>query len=74
MDDTHEDILNLKTDEDRCLDQMLPTFIIPKDDTVTIETSPEAWNLVGRYDVEEESGTLIPFQNDGVGLFQDHFD
>ncbi|XP_023312486.1 uncharacterized protein LOC111692647 [Anoplophora glabripennis] len=91
MDDHHENILNLKTDDDpivseisirsidhttknRALDQMLPRFIVPKDETVAIETSPEAWNLVGRYDVEEESGTLIPFQSDAVGLFQDHFD
>ncbi|KAJ8917674.1 hypothetical protein NQ315_005121 [Exocentrus adspersus] len=88
IDDANEDMLNLKTNEDpvvsasssgnpsknRALDQMLPMFIIPKEEAVIVENSPEAWNLIGRYDVEEESGTLIPFQSDGVGLFQDHFD
>ncbi|KAJ8968054.1 hypothetical protein NQ314_002493 [Rhamnusium bicolor] len=62
-----------QTPKDRTLDQMLPMFIIPKDEAVTVENLPDTWNLVGRYDVEEESGTLIPFQNDGESLFQEHF-
>lgn len=56
------------------LDQMLPMFIIPKEDCTTIGNLPDSWNLVGRYDVEEQSGTLIPFESDdGESLFQEHF-
>nr|XP_023016267.1 zinc finger protein 252 [Leptinotarsa decemlineata] len=60
---------------DQHLDQMLPKFIIPKDDsgTVAVDNLPDSWNLVGRYDVEEESGTLIPFESDSESLFQEHF-
>ncbi|KAJ8969591.1 hypothetical protein NQ317_005125 [Molorchus minor] len=64
---------SVQTPNDRRLDQMLPMFIIPKDETVIVDNSPDAWNLVGRYDVEEESGTLIPFQSDGESIFQEHF-
>ncbi|KAG5898222.1 hypothetical protein JTB14_005599 [Gonioctena quinquepunctata] len=61
--------------KDQPLDQMLPRFIIPKDDcgTLAIENLQDSWNLVGRYDVEEESGTLIPFESDSESLFQEHF-
>ncbi|CAH1183832.1 unnamed protein product [Phaedon cochleariae] len=72
------------------LDQMLPEFpiskdfaiskdyAIPKDDrggaTVNVDNLQDSWSLVGRYDVEEESGTLIPFQSeDSDSLFQGHF-
>lgn len=52
---------------------MLPMFIIPKEDCI-IENLPDSWNLVGRYDVEEQSGTLIPFESDdNESLFQEHF-
>lgn len=61
------------TSKDQHLDQMLPMFIIPKEDC-TIENLPDSWNLVGRYDVEEQSGTLIPFESDdNESLFQEHF-
>lgn len=61
------------TSKDQHLDQMLPMFIIPKEDC-TIEYLPDSWNLVGRYDVEEQSGTLIPFESDdNESLFQEHF-
>ena len=59
--------------KDVTLDQMLPMFIIPKDDTGNVEITPDSWNLVGRYDVEE-SGTLVPFQSgEEEELFQEHF-
>lgn len=53
---------------------MLPMFIVPKEDGIAIENLPDSWNLVGRYDVEEHSGTLIPFESDdSESLFQEHF-
>ncbi|CAG9825641.1 unnamed protein product [Phaedon cochleariae] len=43
-------------------------YAIPKDDrggaTVNVDNLQDSWSLVGRYDVEEESGTLIPFQSE----------
>lgn len=87
--DPSESILKLKTNEDpvvaqliqpselgnkdRTLDQLLPMFIIPKDDATTVEIAPDSWNLIGRYDVEE-SGALVPFQSgEEEELFQEHF-
>lgn len=62
------------TSTDPPLDQMLPMYIIPKEDGTTIENLPDSWHLVGRYDVEEHSGTLIPFESDdNESLFQEHF-
>nr|CAI5836409.1 unnamed protein product [Callosobruchus analis] len=55
------------------LDQMFTMFIIPKEDGISVENPGESWNLVGRYDVEEESGTLIPFQSEEDSLFDQHF-
>ncbi|XP_030759119.1 uncharacterized protein LOC115884621 [Sitophilus oryzae] len=87
--DSTDNILKQKTTEDpvvpqvtapsdiaskeSTLDQMLPMFIIPKDDTDNVEVTPDSWNLIGRYDVEE-SGTLVPFQSEEEDeLFQEHF-
>lgn len=60
---------------DQTLDQMLPMFIIPKDDQVNVEigAGADTWNLIGRYDVEE-SGALVPFQSgEDDELFEEHF-
>lgn len=62
------------TSKEKQLDQMLPMFIIPKEDCTPIENLRDSWNLVGSYDVEEQSGTLIPFESDdSESLFQEHF-
>lgn len=55
------------TSKDQAMEAM-PMFIIPKDDCASY-----SWNLVGSYDVKEESGTLIPFHSDGESLFEEHF-
>ncbi|XP_066253815.1 uncharacterized protein [Euwallacea similis] len=59
--------------KDGTLDQMLPMFIISKDDSVNVEIASDSWSLIGRYDVEE-SGTLVPFHSEEDDeLFQEHF-
>ncbi|XP_050304904.1 chromosome alignment-maintaining phosphoprotein 1 [Anthonomus grandis grandis] len=75
--DTNEDPVMQPTElenKDRTLDQMLPMFIIPKDDVATVEISaPDAWNLIGRYDVDQ-TGTLVSFQSEeDEELFREHF-
>ncbi|CAH0555590.1 unnamed protein product [Brassicogethes aeneus] len=54
-------------------DEIMPLYVIPKDEVVLVDNQPDTWNLIGRYDVEEESGNLVPFQNDQEVLFEDHF-
>ncbi|CAH1997521.1 unnamed protein product [Acanthoscelides obtectus] len=86
LEEQNENILKLNSDIDPVvsqlpstssnkdnLDQMLTMFIIPKDGGISAENPGESWNLVGRYDVEEESGTLIPFQSEEDSLFDEHF-
>lgn len=66
-----ENILILNTDEDPIVCQ--PDVPTASKDTFVIENLQDSWNLVGRYDVEEVSGTLIPFESDSESLFQEHF-
>ncbi|VEN60970.1 unnamed protein product [Callosobruchus maculatus] len=86
MEEQNENILKLNSDIDPVvsqlpttssnkdnLDQMFTMYIIPKEDGISVENPGESWNLVGRYDVEEESGTLIPFQSEEDSLFDEHF-
>ncbi|XP_056634937.1 zinc finger protein 585B [Diorhabda sublineata] len=54
-------------------DHLMQRLIIPKYDCDTVENLPDSWSLVGKYDVEEASGTLIPFESDSESLFQEHF-
>ncbi|CAG9864872.1 unnamed protein product [Phyllotreta striolata] len=64
----NENILVLNTDAD--------PIVCQADVSATskeIENLQDSWSLVGRYDVEEASGTLIPFESDSESLFQEHF-
>lgn len=59
------------TNEEGNPDEILPMFIVSRDETVSVDNLTETWNVVGSYDVEE-SGALVPFNSDNV-LFQGHF-
>ncbi|CAG9834172.1 unnamed protein product [Diabrotica balteata] len=82
--DMKEELSKLNTDDDPVVcqsdapstsnkDQIIERLIIPKYDSFAVENLQDSWSLVGRYGVEETSGTLIPFESDSESLFQEHF-
>lgn len=55
--------------KDKNQEELFPMYIVAKDELVSVDSTSDAWSMIGSYDAE--SGVLIPFQSDGETLFQE---